>query len=387
MPPSPLGPGSVSLTVAGKEHFGWKRGTITRSMESIAGSFDLEISTRWAGSAQELLIFEEEECVLKVLGQPVITGFVDKRTVGHDAKTKTFKVSGRDAAGALVDCSAQLPSLVYRSTPVLDLANKICGRYGVTVSLPPGLTVKLPPRDKLAVNPGDSAHSALEKMCRMIGLLPISDGRGGVLLTQAGTARISTKLQCITPAAGQLPPPGNNILKATAEYDYKGRFREYLCLAANAAKVPKKSNAAAAKATAKATVAARKSRGQAFDEVVQRANRLLIINPEDGADKAYADKRAQWEATVRAAKSDVVNVTVRGWAQDDGQVWANALNSLVAIEDSDLDVKGDMLIVEVKLDLASVTTELKLLDPAAFTPEPRIRRKVGNTWKELSGVS
>jgi prophage tail gpP-like protein len=386
VPPSPLGPGSVTLTARGKEHLGWKRGTITRSMESIAGSFDLEINTRWAGSTQELLIFEEDECVISVFGSPVITGFVDKRSVSHDAKSKSFKVSGRDAAGALVDCSAVVPKLVYNQTPVLDLVTKICEPHGITASLPPGLTVKLPPRDKLAVNPGDTAHSVIEKICRMTGLLPISDSQGGLLLTQAGTARISTKLQCLAPAPGQLPPVGNNILKASAEFDYKGRFAEYRCLAANAAKVPKKNNAAAAKSTAKATVAARKARGIAFDEIVQRKARILIINPEDGADKKYADQRAQWEATTRAAKSEVVHVTVRGWQQDDGQLWTNALNSLVGIEDSELDIKGDMLIVEVKLDLGSVTSELKLMDPAAFTPEPRIKRKVGNTWNELSGV-
>lgn len=367
----------VQLTVAGQIYEGWKTVKVVRSIESIAGSFELEITDRWAGTGKPWPILEEQECTIMLLGQLALTGYVDKRSISYEKESRTFSVSGRDRAGALVDCSAVLDQLQFRQTPLADLAKKICDPFKIKVAMQTGQSPSLPPRDKLAANPGDKAHSVLEKACRMVGFLPISDGKGGVQLCRAGSERATSSLK-----------EGVNILKASAEYDFTERYYKYVCLSQHAAKIPKKDTKASAKATAKANAAASRARGEAFDEEVTRKERVLVINPEDGADKAYADRRAQWEATVRAAKSETVKVTVQGWAQESGKLWP--INALVNITAERLGVKGDMLITEVTYgmsDAAGRTTQMTLKRPDAFTPEPRIQRKAGGggAWKEIAG--
>jgi prophage tail gpP-like protein len=366
----------VSLVVNGKAYLGWKSGTITRSIESIAGSFELEVSTRWAGTTQRFPIVEEDECELTILGQTVITGYVDKRSISYDKGTLTFKVSGRDKTGDLVDCSAVTPKLVYRKTPLLDFVRAVCEPLNIDVTLQPGFIVSLPPREKLAVNPGDTAFSVIEKACKMVGMLPVSDGNGGLMLVRAGADRATTSLA-----------KGTNILKGSAEYDFSKRYREYRVLAANAPKIGKKDDKASAKNAAKANAIARRTRGIATDEEVRRIDRVLVLNPEDGANKEYAEARAQWEATTRAAKSETVTVTVHGWAMQDGKLWP--VNALASIADDSLGVNGTMLITEVKYMLAGGngrSTEITLKRPDAFKPEPRIKPSGGVTaWKELAG--
>lgn len=368
----------VQLTVNGLQYDGWKSVQITRSIESLAGSFRLEINDRWAGSSVPWPIAEEDECALSVLGTQVLKGYVDIRDPSYDASTRSFSVAGRDKAGSLVDCSAILDKLIFRNTPILDLATKIAAPFGVKVSMQAGLdkNLKLQVGDKLAVNPGDSAHHALEKACRMVGVIPISDGQGNIVLARAGTDRAKTAIK-----------RGVNVLKGSASYNATGRFAHYLCLSQHAGKIPKKESKGAAKTAGKAMAAAARSRGEAFDDDVRRKERTLIVNPEDGANKDYADRRAQYEATVRAAKSETLHYTVPGWAQEDGTLWP--LNVLVAVDDDWLGAKGDMLITETRIGLAEgtgKTTELVLKRPDVFTPEPRIKRGgQGGKWKELVG--
>lgn len=369
--------GDLVLTVGGRAYEGWKRVHVTRGIEAIAGGFELGIVDRWFKQVEPWPILEEDECSVSLLGQQVITGWVDKRNLALESGSRTFTVSGRDKAGALVDCSADTGRLLFRNVPLIDVANKICSPFGITVKLQPGLIPPvIPPWDKLAINVGDKASAALEKACRMVGFLPISDGMGGILLARAGQLRATTALVS-----------SENVLKASATYDFTGRYFKYQVLSAHAAKVPKKAvTKAAGKALAKANAAAARSRGEAFDEEVKRTERLLVINPEDGADKKYAQARAEWEAKVRAAKSEGVVVTVQGWAQETGQLWP--VNALCEVDISEVGVSGEMLITQTKFGMSEGgrLTEITLKRPDAYSPEPRIRRSgTGGKWKELVG--
>ncbi len=358
--------GAVGLRVNGKEYRGWKTAQITRGIESISGSFELSVSERWATQAEPWPIRQEDECTLVIGSKKVITGWVDRRSPSYNASSHALSVSGRDASAALVDCSAnpELGAWEFKGVSVLTFCKRICQPFGISVSLQSGLTDEALPKPpkKLSIDPGDTAVNAIESACRLAALLPVSDGLGGLVLTRAGAAtRATTELV-----------EGQNILSASAEFNAAERFHTYKVLGQH-----KGNNAFNG-------VSASSVKGTAVDLNVLRSTRVLIIRPEGNTTVEHAKKRAEWEATHRAARAMAVTVTVQGWTQGDGVLWP--INSLVRVRSPKLGVDGDMLITEVTYSAsadAGTTTALSLKRPDSFQPEPVIAAGSDGTWVEI----
>jgi hypothetical protein len=89
-----------------------------------------------------------------------------------------------------------------------------------------------------------------------------------------------------------------------------------------------------------------------------------------------------------------VNVTVQGWTQSSGELWP--VNALSPVRASRLlGVEGDLIITQVEYSIGEQgkVTQLRLMRPDAFTPEPKAivqspakkrgsRGGNGNWWKE-----
>lgn len=350
----------VRLRVNGREYGGWTMARVVRGIEAIAGGFDLAITDRWSGQVTPWPIAQEDECSVVVDGETAITGYVDRRTVSYGPAEHTLSVAGRDRTGDLVDCSAALKKWEFVNVPLLTLAKRLAEPFGIPVSLQPGLALPKPIA-KLSVEPGDTAFDALERACRMAAVLPVSDSRGGLLLTRAGTARARTALV-----------EGKNILGATATYDATGRFRRYIVVAQHQGSDEFFGLNAAAVT------------GEAQDLGVRRAARKLVVQAEGEATREYAKRRAEWEAKFRAGRSDAITITIQGWQQEDGKLWP--MNALVPVRSRYLGVDGDMLITQATHSIgpSGTITDLSLQRPDAFLPEPVI--PVGSTtrWKELN---
>lgn len=347
----------IGLTVNGNMYTGWTSARVTRGIESVSGGFDLSVSERWQAGAAPWPIYEEDECSISVNGQTVLTGFVDKRSLGYGPEEHSFSVTGRDKTGALVDCSVFDKKWEFLDTPTLVLVKRLAEPFGVLVSLQSGLTLPSPP-SKVSVDPGDTAFDAIERSCRKAGVLAISDGRGGLLLMRPGASRTTTALV-----------EGQNILAASAEFDASSRFRRYVILGQHAGDE---------KWTGEPLTSIK---GEATDSGVRRTTRVLVVRPEGNVTIAQAKMRAQWEATVRAARADAVSVTVQGWTQADGSIWP--INALVHVESARIGVSGDLLISQAEYSAgeSGTTTRLTLRRPDAFKPEPVV--KPTGTWKEI----
>jgi prophage tail gpP-like protein len=349
----------VRLSVNGRLYDGWKSARVTRGIESVSGSFELVVSDRWAGQSVAWPIVEEDECTLILEGEHVITGYVDRRNLSFGVGDHTLSVAGRDAAAALVDCSAYLKTWEFLGVPLLSLVKKLAAPFGLKISLQPGLTPPSLPA-KLTVDPGDSAFDAIERACRMCGILPVSDGKGGVVLTRAGSARCGTAIV-----------QGENVLGASARFDAAGRYRRYIVTGQHPGTDDWDG----------ATVAG--VRGEASDPNVRRASRILLVRAEGGVTIEHARRRAQWEAKVRAARGDGITVRVQGWTQGDGKLWP--LNARVDVRLPFLGIEGELLITQATHQLdehGGTTTELWLRRPDAFLPEPVVPK---GAWKELVG--
>jgi prophage tail gpP-like protein len=219
---------------------------------------------------------------------------------------------------------------------------------------------------KVSVDPGDSAFEALERACRLAGVLAVSDGKGGILLTRAGAARASTALV-----------EGQNIKGARFQYDSGGRFARYLVTGQRQGTDDDYGLAAAM------------VQGSARDATVRRGARVLMVRAEAGVTPAQAASRAQWEATVRAGRATSGRITVPGWTQADGTLWP--VNALVAVRSRSLGIDGQLLITEAtyRIDEGGTTTELTVRPPGAYLPEPVVTGlgKGGTRWQELTTVT
>lgn len=345
----------VGLIVDGRRYAGWKSVRVTQSIESLSGSFALEVSDRWDGSKEPWPIVEEDPCRIEIgrisvsgfeLGEPVIDGYIDRRAMSADATSRSLSYSGRDRAAALVDCSALLTDgWSRRKVDVAEFVRELAAPFGIRVSVQPGLTFANVP--KVSVSPGDGAFEVIRRVAGDDGVLIVSDGAGGILLTRAGKERATSLVE------------GENILASSVEYDAADRFSVYLV----ASQTPG-TDEAFGEDTLVLT--------GAVDEGVRRGHRVQILRPDHALDGAAARRYGDWQARIRAARAERVNVTVVGWRQPDSKLWA--VNTLTRVKAPRLiGVDGDMLISQVEFsagDGGHLTT-LSLVRPDAFTPEPQ----------------
>lgn len=355
----------IALQVGGQVYEGWLTARVTRSMESLAGSFEVSYSDRWSGRSQPWPIAEEDECSVRIGRQVVLTGHVDRRSISIAENEHTLTVHGRDRAAAMVDCSAVLTKWEFAAGAQLQrIAETLAQPFGVGVSLQSGLI--LPALvNKVAVDPGDSAWEALEKVCRVAGVLPVSDGQGGVVLTRAGSTRAATALVL-----------GQNILAISTDFDCTGTFRTYKVVGQRAG------------TDEDFGLEACSVLGEASDAGVKRESRVQLVRAESMVTRAQARARAQWEATVRAGRAATAQVTVSGWTQgnQNGRLGESLwpVNALVQVQAPPAGLNGDMLITEATYSLdggGGTTTQLSLKRPDAFKPEPVV--PVPGRWKEL----
>lgn len=338
---------------------GWSAVRVTRGIESLAGSFAVNVAERWPGRADAWPIREEDACAVRLGDETLITGYVDQVELALSGTDRGVTVGGKDAAAALVECSASLGTWQLTGQTLLQVAERLASPYGVGVSVQPGLV--LGRISVVALDPGDSAWEALEKVCRLAGCLAVSDGRGGILLTRSGSA-----------AAGTALVEGENILAASSRFSAADRFRTYSVTGQTAGS----DDAFGLESCAVL--------GSAEDGTVRRTERLLMVRADSALTRAGARTRAQWEATVRAARAVTAEVTVSGWTQEDGALWP--INALVDIRSPRLRLDGRMLIsaATYALDSSSgTTTTLTLTRPDAFRPEPVVPPEAKGFWREL----
>lgn len=356
----------VELIVGGKRYAGWKSIRITRSIENLCGSFALEVSDRWRGDQDPWPIIEGDACRVEIGGETVIDGYVDARDLGGSATTRNLSYEGSDRAVDLVDCSmlvadgasAKGHKWTYRNIDIAHFATEIAKPHGIKVTVQPGLVLQKDPL--LVAHPGETGFEAIKRAAGSSGVLVVSDGAGGIVITRSGTERVTALIE------------GVNILSASAKYSSRERFHRYLV-----STQPPGSDEASGESL--------RVQAEATDVDVARTNRVLLVRPEKGYDTAGARRRADWEARIRAAKSVTPTITVQGWRQPHGKLWP--INVIAHVSAPRLiGIEGDMLISQVEFSVGESgnVTQLSIVRPDAFTPAPQTAVVSGEgVWKEL----
>ncbi|MCU0919027.1 MAG: contractile injection system protein, VgrG/Pvc8 family [Burkholderiaceae bacterium] len=332
----------LRLLTGGRAYGGWKSVRVQRGIEQVAGAFQLSVSELWPGEYEARRIQPGESCELRVGDEPVMTGYVDAVEMTVDAAEHIVEAAGRDKTADLVDCSAIAGTGQWRGRRVEQVAADLAAPFGVGVITQADTGAALP---TFSVQEGETAFEAIERAARLRGLLLVTDGRGALVITRAGSTLLQTRLVL-----------AENILRARALLDMRDRFSQYV-LKGQTPGTDTHHGAAAAQPKA-----------SALDSGVQRHRPLVVVSdaPDLGAS---LQERARWEAVVRAARSTQVQITVQGWAHAGG-LWQP--NTLVHVVAEPLRLDHQLLIssVEYVLDEGGSTTELRLTRPDAYTLPP-----------------
>jgi len=349
----------ILLEVNNQNFTGWNKVNIKRGMREFLGSFTLELVDSGPGSPFGQ-VFNGDKCRIFVRSTDqvsaqdieILTGFIDQVDKNRTGRSTSMGVSGRDITQDLVDCSAVVPSNTWTKATLTKMAEDLAKPFDLFVD---DYTDSSAPFKNFTVQNGESGFSVIERAARQLGVLPLSNRFGDVVLTYAADSN--------TPVVADLVD-GENILSITESSSLKGRYSTYTL---------RGQNSGGGSAWKKSTTALK---AKATDQTITR-HRPLIVLAEGKTDQINLQKRANWEAQIRAGRSLVHTVQVVGWfthtsdQTSELQPWAP--NSVVNLVSAPLGVDARRIIetVEFTLDNAGgQITTLDLVDPRTYARDP-----------------
>lgn len=338
----------LRLIIGGRNYSGWKKTSVFRSMQNIAGKYSLEFTDMVIGKDKLPLIQVNDPCKISILSEAtqefvqVMNGYVDKMKPSVTNKSIQYAISGRDKSGDLVDCSvvdqAEIKGLKFEAFVQLVVAP-----FKIKVFVQAGLDTGDPIKSA-TYDQGDTVHEFITKYAQLKQLLIYPDTNGNLIISRVNKS--------VSAHQFILGGPDANIVKWSASVDGTKVFNRY---------VTKGSKKVEPGETEAQSV---HLKGETLDERVPRHRPLLIL-PDKSVNRVSVQDVADWEATNRRANSQAHTVTINGWLP--------IFNIVALLHIKPIGFKQNMLISSYNLsfDNSGKTTELTFVHPESFTPLPK----------------
>lgn len=351
----------ILLKAGGNVYGGWTKINVTRSLEAMSGSFDLELTWKWQDSDAKYQAFMEpikqgEPCVVEIGDERVITGYVDDWVPSYDANQVIISVSGRDKTADLVDCSIDYPSGQFNNQTLTQIAQTVCKPFGIKVIVNTDVGEAFP---RIQIEQGETPHELLARLARQRGVLLTSDTYGNLVITRRSTQRAGVSLIL-----------GENVKAARGRFSWRQRFSSFTIKAVGAAFGSWDDSPLSTVGGIKAEVK---------DAEISRYRPMIIVNEEITTAEGAA-KRGQWERQRSIAKSNGAEYTVTGWRiPQTGKLWN--FNTLVPVQDEIIGLDEELLIASVMFseDDGGRLAVISVVNPEAFDipAEAEKQTKVG----------
>lgn len=336
---------NVELKVDGKIFSGWTSVTVNRSIETMAGYFDLGVNVQTSTDLSSLAL--GKPFTLSIDGQTVITGYTDGRRRQMGADSMKITIAGRDKTADLIDCAAIYKGGQWKKRTLEQIARDLCQPYGVAVRWELTDAESAAPFTSFTLDHSETVYEALGRAARARGVLITSNAAGDLVFTRADESH-SDRLVL-----------GENLLSVDFDEDYRDRFSEYTV------KGHGRSNGKVGDTVDARTIASQK--GTATDSAITRY-RPMIILADSKIDAQSATARALREQRRRLAKSVTFEAQLDGWTRSNGQIWMP--NILAKIDASKFAIQtGPLLVSKVVLtldDREGVKTTLTLAPRDGF---------------------
>ncbi len=359
----------MTMIAGGQIYAGWTDIEFGRGMDRCVSNFDISVTEGWPDSPRPILPFTP--LVLKIGNDVVLTGYVDDYNPELTKGGHGVRIAGRSKTMDLVDCSPNVKGGQYSGFTVAAVARALCGIFGLQAVVETDLANVVVP--DATIEPCESAFEFLDRLCTVAGVIATDDANGNLVLTTAGSTKSNTVLL-----------QGVNILSVSATISGAEQYSEYVVkgqaglsagLGASGGTTP---GATAVQTGQVATVT---------DTSVPRY-RPKVFMAENATGQAPLNVQAQWHCNYAIGKSRRAEVTVPGWRQNDGTLWA--INQMVTLTAPYIGADDDLLAFDVRYRLSrdsGRTTVLTLTPVQAAQPNPRaLRQKKGRKGRRGSGI-
>lgn len=205
-----------TLVVDGKAYAGWTRLEVQRGIEQIAGGFALQLASVYPDAQAPVQLREGLSCEVQLGDDLVISGYIDDLETDDTESGSSVKLVGRDKTADLVDCSAIHKTGNWRGVHLVQIVTDIAKPFGIAVVVAPG-TDTGEVFKRFALEEGEKAFDAIDRACRLRGVLVTSSPDGNLLITTASTT--SSGVQLIE---------GVNMRKFNSKHSWKERHSEII---------------------------------------------------------------------------------------------------------------------------------------------------------------
>lgn len=365
MPDVPL-----RMRVGGSDFSAWESFSLTRSVITCCVAFSMQLANR-----RRVTVRPDDRVELWFGERKVLDGYLDALDQDAEKEDHGVTVVGRDKTADLVDCSVY-PWRFINTSPVTgqpnaqksdrkpnewhnqsvgSLARELAKPYGVKVVVEHD---PLPIFERISVDEGDGVFEALAKMARMRGVLLYGTGDGALLVTKPNPLRV----------AGVRLVEGVNVKAAKMHWSTDERFAKYVV----------RGQKSGSDAEFGAAVAQVEGVADDAETAARRPLRVKRLVAEKQVTRQVATQRAQYEASIRAAKSQRVEVTTAGWEYvgADGKRRVFDLNQTFAVDLKTFRVTGDLFVEGLRFSASRDSgreTRLTLTRTDAYQVQPDLK--------------
>ncbi|RYM49126.1 phage baseplate assembly protein [Serratia proteamaculans] len=350
----------LTLNVDGKIWGGWTAMTVNRSLDSIAGEFDLTVTSQWSQAAPRA-IKQGMPCTVTIDQERVLTGYIDDFIPSYDAQNVSIRVMGRDKTGDLVDSSVVDKSGQWSGQKLEQIAAAVCKPYNIQVITETDTGDAF---SGVTLEQGETGFELLDRLAKQRGVLMTSDALGRLVITRASTRRATVSLVL-----------GQNILAARGRFSWRERASQYIVKGSVAAGGGTWDDQPTKVVGGRQTVVS--------DLEINRYRPKILVN-EDNLTVSGASARGEWYKASALGEANTTEITVAGWREngDTGPLWQT--NILVPIDDPIQQLKETWLIKTVSFshDDNGRITVLSLVPPEAMDmPVEKAKGKKGKAKK------
>jgi prophage tail gpP-like protein len=330
-------PDLVTIEIDGVEFSGWEALTITRSLTSVARSFSFSspFDPDRPALVSALRPFGYQSAVVKIDGELIVTGRIEKVSPAISAGDRAINVQGRSLTGIIADCAHAVGRYQYDGLALSTIAKQVCSPFGVSVSAFNATN----PIKEARCEPGQKAFEFLNRLAQDVGLL-LTDNEKGELVIRRVTGTGAPVAAIVEGARG--------VLSVSADYDGTKRY--------STLKVLQQQDGSASLS------------GVANDTGVS----IYRPNIETGSesDAKNLTDAAAWRRALSLAGCITIGVEIAGWRHPGGGLWD--AGQIVTLRSPGAFILNEtpMLISDVSLTLdaqAGRKTGLALVLPGTYS--------------------
>ncbi len=334
---------TVAVRIDGREHRNWQSYDIDSDFLIPADAFEFEL-----GVSGEIPDLSGKKCELVLNGETVLTGIVGSQRDDKSRGSRSLRLTGRDMAGFLVDCSA--PQLNVKGMTVLAAAQKLAAPWSGYIKTVVLRAEKNPTLDKIDIEPSESVWQALTHIANSVGLHPWFEPDGTLAIGGADYDAPPVATLCWSRSDTR-----RNVENLTIERDAVSRFSPVTFLAQSHAK--------------KGNDGKHDLKWVYTDPSLDLPRpKTVVVSDADNLDALR--RQAKKQLSDWRLDGFTITVTVGDHKTEDGQLWAAGQRVHLIDEEEGIDAVFFVMGRRFMLSrTAGTQTELRLKEDGVWTPD------------------